>query len=655
MYVERLQVHGFYSLEDVDVEFKPGLNVLIGKNNAGKSNIVRALDYVLGEKWPTFRDIEDRTFYAKNGTDKAESFSILVWLGGSHVCESALLGIGKKVRRILMGEPPPETIPEFVEWAAYYAEKSPSGSWPTNLDLVRQLAKADRCCIYLHIPRKAKRTDRMFGIVYHEGGTWYHATGFVGELRDALLTTAYVPAFRDPSSQLRINQYSWYGKLIESIYKEQRTEQQQKEIEEAWKVLNQTVGKVFQDATDTLKERLTDALFNYGVSFRPAAVTRDDEHKSITPFINDGVDAPYYDKGSGIQSALVIALFTLYCDTFHRASSLLLVEEPELYLHPQARRAVEAELSRFAEPHEDGRSERQVIVSTHAPEFLRSASLDALTLVYKPQGQIASQVRQGTSVDNKKVRQLFQNNAEIFFADHVILVEGGDRYVLEALANQYLGQAWLDRRNTSVARVDGKTGFRDYVRVLNDFGIGWTILTDLDFLRDGGKLLLSDLDPTLLKRLEELPSDEAPDRAVEVARLIIDLQDHSVFVLQNGELEDYYTDAGQAAIQDVFGKGKGKKDQKAIFMAEKIADCKSMEEVSLWLNTTEFCDLLDHVSERVQPESAALTPTAKAVLAAPENGAVPPAPPRPTKAPVQQPASAPPTAPNGRDTFDLPF
>ena len=35
---------------DVELEFHPGLNVLMGESGAGKSFILRALDFILGER-----------------------------------------------------------------------------------------------------------------------------------------------------------------------------------------------------------------------------------------------------------------------------------------------------------------------------------------------------------------------------------------------------------------------------------------------------------------------------------------------------------------------------------------------------------------------------------------------------------------------------
>ena len=187
---------------------------------------------------------------------------------------------------------------------------------------------------------------------------------------------------------------------------------------------------------------------------------------------------------SGIQSALVIALFAYYCEQFHRGGSLLLVEEPEIYLHPQARRALHAQLLEFANSSRN--DERQVILSTHSPEFLRAVPISNVILVRKPRGCTSTEVAQiDVGVGEKaKHQQMLYRNAEMMFADHVVLVEGGEAHLIPVLSDKYLEKGWLDSHNVSVCDVGGKASFKNYVKLLDEYGISWTILTDLDFLRD---------------------------------------------------------------------------------------------------------------------------------------------------------------------------
>jgi DNA repair protein RecN (Recombination protein N) len=60
--LELLRIQNLALIEDLELEFSSGLNVLTGETGAGKSFILRALDFVLGEKLPSesIRPGEDR-------------------------------------------------------------------------------------------------------------------------------------------------------------------------------------------------------------------------------------------------------------------------------------------------------------------------------------------------------------------------------------------------------------------------------------------------------------------------------------------------------------------------------------------------------------------------------------------------------------------
>lgn len=47
MYISHIKIKGFRNFKDSDIEFNDGLNVLIGHNNAGKTNLLKALQLVI--------------------------------------------------------------------------------------------------------------------------------------------------------------------------------------------------------------------------------------------------------------------------------------------------------------------------------------------------------------------------------------------------------------------------------------------------------------------------------------------------------------------------------------------------------------------------------------------------------------------------------
>ena len=48
MYISEMEISGFRNFKEAKVPFHEGVNVVIGHNNTGKSNLLRAIALVLG-------------------------------------------------------------------------------------------------------------------------------------------------------------------------------------------------------------------------------------------------------------------------------------------------------------------------------------------------------------------------------------------------------------------------------------------------------------------------------------------------------------------------------------------------------------------------------------------------------------------------------
>jgi hypothetical protein len=331
-----------------------------------------------------------------------------------------------------------------------------------------------------------------FRFAYQENdGSWYICWGLNREFRNALVTSAVLPAFREPSGQLRITNWSWYGKLIKDEWEKRgaRDPNLNQDLNEALEKVKNAGEPVYRELSDRINAKVRIGFSDTKVRLQFVATASPDIHKQVCIYVNDGIDAHITSKGSGIQSAIIIGLFSYYCSTQHKNTSVLVVEEPEIFLHPQARRAISRRLDEFVSIHKDSNNKsNQVIITTHAAEFVQSGEAATVTVVKKYKN--ATQVQSIDFMGNAELKQLQKvvraNSAEMFFADKVILCEGAELYLLARLADDIKSQSGvLDENNISVIRVDGKGSFKSYCDVLDKIGIQWFILADLDFLTRG--------------------------------------------------------------------------------------------------------------------------------------------------------------------------
>ena len=158
-------------------------------------------------------------------------------------------------------------------------------------------------------------------------------------------------------------------------------------------------------------------------------------------------------------------------------SEVLLIEEPEMLLTPQAQRYLYRLLRRFAE------AGNQVLYSTRSPAFLDAAHHDEIVRLDLRRGRRSvRRTKPDVLSEAERVRlaaEFDHERSEMFFARSVILVEGQT----ERLALPFIFRAMghdPDADGVAIVEVGGKSNLPLAARLLRELAIPFVVVFDAD-------------------------------------------------------------------------------------------------------------------------------------------------------------------------------
>ncbi|MFE7083267.1 ATP-dependent endonuclease [Priestia megaterium] len=457
--LQKLIIKNFRAIGNNPVEIElDDIVVLVGPNNAGKSSILRAYEVVMSD--------------------------------GSKKSELTLDDFPN-------GTISSENLPEIVLYTIVY-ENLPAEKWidrSTGENVIIERWKWDAV-------GKPKRNG--WNIVtqdWDETGVPWGAANVANSRRPL---PHKVDAFSDPEEQS-----SAIVKLLSTIITNRvksltvKNEEEQTELTEFGKLLEQVKeiqNKIIAESKEEIEkaeEGISDLIKeifpNYKITFD--ARPEDDLEKSINLFkagskLLMGPETGYQStvdrQGSGARRTLLWAALRYISETSSKNErpNVLLLDEPELCLHPNAVR--EACRVLYELPLN---SNWQVMVTTHSPAFV-DVSKDNTTIV-RVERDFSGEIKGTTLFRPQRVR-LDENDrkllkllnlcdpyvAEFFFGGHSIVVEGDTEYT----AFKYIAANHPKNfKDVHIIRARGKATIVSLVKILNHFGTRYSILHDSDY------------------------------------------------------------------------------------------------------------------------------------------------------------------------------
>lgn len=448
MKVNRISIRNYKSIQSLDLDLSQRINVFIGANNVGKSNILSAMEWLMGPTYPTANRLERWDFF--NG-DEELPLKISLEFDDNNVLSF-----------------------DSVWYDRYNREKHGlnfNGGYISDEVRSRYIAAsvgADRRIV----DNPASNQWTLLGRMLKEFNAQLDEDMIVGS-DGATVTKA--EEFKRRMELIR-------DELLFSITDGDGTNLMQ----ELKRILQEETARQLNCSPSDLSIDLN--------AYDPWNL-----YRTLQIFVTEqssGVQMRASEMGMGVQASLTIAILRAYSQLKLRNHTPIFIDEPELYLHPQARRKFYRVIEELAD------SGTQVFLTTHSTEFVDLGHFDQIFLVRKDK-MLGTYVRTANPVDfaydlnarlNKKTddeqlmlvyQNAFENTgdsqkaAEALFASKVILVEGESEslilpYCFDKIGYDYVG------KGISIVRCGGKNELDRFYRLYSEFGIPCFIIFDGD-------------------------------------------------------------------------------------------------------------------------------------------------------------------------------
>jgi putative ATP-dependent endonuclease of OLD family len=497
-YISNVKIRNFRNFLSVNVNLDHK-QVIIGENNVGKTNFLRALQLILDKNFSdTDRQLGSEDFHDSLDTPliNGEEIEISLQVRGYEHNRKLVAQFSDAVI---------STTPPTIEFTyRYFPNKDESGN---ILNYIHEIYKGN------NRERKFTSEDRSF------------------------INIHVVKALRDVERELKASKNSPLYRLVKEYeISEEHLEEISDALQEAAKgifdldeiihikdsltdrfsVLSglQTDSKITLRTFDIDTERLLYSLQVYmGMKERPVSelssglanilyislilllltdktiipVVKNDLYQKLLEKDTDGILSKCYvtsPKGNYVLNGLVeseiMKQLYKFMDEYnyrYQSFTILAIEEPEAHLHPTLQRLIYREVLHS--------SDTSVIFTSHSSHIASVTPLKSIVHIRRidKSSKVFSTVDlkiQPTEINDIE-RYIDTKRGELYFGKGVVLVEGiTEEYIVPAAAN--LLSDPFDDYGVVVCNVDS-TNFSPYVQILNALSIPWVILTDGDYYK----------------------------------------------------------------------------------------------------------------------------------------------------------------------------
>ncbi|QKF58416.1 ATP-dependent nuclease [Aliarcobacter lanthieri] len=502
MYISKVKITNFRNFKSEEILFNDGINVIIGQNNAGKSNLIKALSLVLDGERIKRLDIDDfnKSLTFNDLKDNPPKITI-----------SVSISKGK--------DETPDDLPTISNWLTKL--DASYESMLTYEFFLPEKKHEEYISTITSLPEGDDRTEKTWKIVKNDFLRFYTYKIWGGDLINQAQADSeslkkidfqFLDAIRDVERDMLTGRNTLLREVFDffmdyeiKIDETKSPETKFSEIKDRQMEFSEKADILIQELTARIasgKEEILSYAKNTGASFNKAnpnfeGTFSETEMYSVLKLIveyESGIKIPATHNGLGYNNLIFMSLLLAkmqvnadvnYLDNNAKVFTTLVIEEPEAHLHP----AMQYKFLKFLNENRKEKKVRQVFVSTHSTHITSAVSLDEIICLHNENGisKIAypKKVFSDREEKSKKYIQRFLDStkSDMLFAQKVLFVEGIAEQLLMSIFANYLDKS-LEDNHVAIINVGGR--FFDHFLYLFDSTKPFTInkkivcLTDRD-------------------------------------------------------------------------------------------------------------------------------------------------------------------------------
>jgi len=531
--IKSLHIQNYKSIKNLDITLNPKLNVFIGENGAGKSNIFEAINWLLGPTYPTFNSITKQDHYL--GDENNKIFIQLYFEDGF------LLELDESKDK-------------------YQFSISKNGNYQKDLSTLRE----SFCSAYVGTERQivdylpSNRWSLLGRVLLDINKKFLEETTEDGEAKSDILKRE-LDRIRD--------------ELLFSVKGENGTD-----------IMRKFTAILQEESAKQMNMRPTDFQINFNL-YDPWNF-----YKTLQILVKEpdiGVEFQASQLGAGAQASITIAILRAYSEIKLKGSNPIFIDEPELFLHPQAQRNLYKILRKLADERDI-----QIFYITHSPYLLSLEHFDEIYVVSKtkekgtyirggdPDKFIEDlKIRTGIYTDKESLKLHYKNafeqtadsiySLEAFFAKKIILVEGESEALILPYFFEKIGFDYIKEKIT-IVKCGSKNELDRFYRLYSEFGIPCFVIFDADKDKEN-KEEQKKMNNALFEIMGETKIKDFPDGDV-----------HENYL---GFVYDFNHSLSEAGFKDVYKESNPKELPKGLKLFLKVKEQieKNKISVPLWI------------------------------------------------------------------------